>query len=131
MAMEDATREELARLRQDDTALRGYGMEPWASEQAVVKVCLPMMNAAGLRLVIFREYRMFVREMSRVVRRKRGHDLATELELLVLKWVGIGLEPGLVERLVRETCYQLSAQSLTRDRVSKTPVAGVCHATSQ
>lgn len=131
MVMEDATREELAGLRRDDTALRGFGMEPWASEQVVVNVCLPMMNAAGLRLVIFREYRMLVREMSRIVRRKRGHDLANELELLVLKWVGIGLEPGLVERLVRETCYQLSAQSPIQNRQSKMPVAGVCHASSQ
>jgi hypothetical protein len=88
--------------------LRVFGIDPAECEAAVAGVCLPLMNAAGLPLTHFHQFRWFVRELARKLRTKQAHELRFEMESLLRKWTGLGLDQRLLEALLRESLTKLA-----------------------
>lgn len=105
----DDTAAEIGRARLRRHGLPVFGMDPATCEAVVVGVCKPLMDAAGLRLTWYQQFRWFARELARVVRTKQGHELGFDVEALMRKWAGYGLDQQLLQTLVRECLAQLSA----------------------
>jgi hypothetical protein len=71
---------------------------------------MPVLRKRGLNRVGLVMYGSFVREMSRVMRRWFGHELALELDLLKTKWTLRGLDPGLLKTLICHCYSELSGR---------------------
>jgi hypothetical protein len=62
-------------------------------------------------------YQWFLRELARLWRTRKGRDLAFHLELIIRKWVSLGLEPRTLQFLICEAHQRLKGENLT----TKTP----------
>jgi len=76
----------------------------WGEDERVRRLATPVLQRRGVSRVGLVMYGSFVREMSRVMRRWFGPELAFELELLVTKCSLRGLDPDLLQELVCH-CY--------------------------
>ena len=76
----------------------------WDEDERVRKLGLPVACQQGCTRVELVYCGWFLREMSRRFRRKEGDDLASELVILVDKWVRRGLDRSLLQELVCH-CY--------------------------
>jgi hypothetical protein len=92
----------LARIRAADRPNPLYGRSPAESEACLKQITDSLITGTGLGLCIQNEYRWFIREMSRLVRKDPGPELAFHLELLLSKWQSMGLERYIMEILVCE-----------------------------
>jgi hypothetical protein len=76
----------------------------WDEDERVRRLGLPIMWQRGLSRVGIVFSGSFLREMSKLMRRKDGDNLAVALELLLTKWSVRGLDPSLLKELVCH-CY--------------------------
>jgi hypothetical protein len=100
--LEPETKAMLDGLRSMAGLLPVYDLESTLVEQAVAAAGLPIVTEAGVRMVTFNQFRWFLRELARVFRTKMGWDLAFEMEVLLRKWHGYGLDPHLMQLVVRK-----------------------------
>jgi hypothetical protein len=92
----------LARIRAADKPNPLYGRTPGESEACLKQVTEYLITGTGLGLCIQNEYRWFIREMSRLVRKDGGPELAFHIEMLLRKWQSMGLERYITEMLTCE-----------------------------
>jgi hypothetical protein len=78
-------------------------------DRYLLRICRPVLNDAGLGLMVYTQCQWFLRELARLLRKRIGPDLAFELDLLVRKWSRHGLDAGLVQALVCRSYEQLTA----------------------
>jgi len=76
----------------------------WDEDERVRKLGLPVACQHGRTRVELVHCGWFLREMSKLMRRKDGPELGLALELLIDKWVRRGLDPDLLQELVCH-CY--------------------------
>ena len=104
LELDGETRQLLARIRSGTEALLLDDVDSDLAEQAVWELGRPLLDAARISGLACDQYRWFLRELAGLLRTRLGWDLAFELELLLRKWVGYGLELGLLQALIRQ-CY--------------------------
>ena len=80
----------------------------WDEDERVRRLGLPIVCQYGASRIEIGYYGSFLREMSKLMRRKDGDDLAFALELLVTKWTPRGLDPGLLKDLICHCYSELS-----------------------
>jgi len=102
LELEEDTRTMLTCIRAVQGKLRLDDVDSDLAEQAVVVICRPLLDAAGLRLCHYNQFRWFLRELARVLRTRSGWELAYDIEELLRKWTRYGLDPALLQRVVRE-----------------------------
>ncbi len=119
-----STRALLTRLRKSGMNLSVYDLDPDVTGQALTEICRPFIERAGLRQSALGQFRCFLRELGKLLRTEQGWDLAFELESLLRKWTGYGLDPALLQRLLGESCGRLAIPESARedyDASSKAP----------
>jgi hypothetical protein len=102
---DERTREVLDRIRHSTTALCVFDMPPDLAEAAVWEIGKMALEDKPVPLVQQNGYRWYLREVSRLLRTKRGWNLALELEICLVKWVRYRLDPELLQMLLCE-CYE-------------------------
>jgi len=98
----------LERIGKGELAVPCAGQAPAEAEREVWDVGRPVLNATGLPLIQYQQYRWFLRELSRVLRTTPGPDIPTCVEMLLAKWVRLGLQPKMVQMLTRMACERLA-----------------------
>ncbi len=76
----------------------------WDEDERVRKLGLPVAWRRGCTRIELVYYCAFLRQMSKLMRRKEGEGLAFELRLLVDRWVLRGFDRSLLEELICH-CY--------------------------
>lgn len=93
-----------------------YGASPAQAEELFKKHLASMVVGSGMPVLQVMHYQWFLRELARLWRTRKGRDLAFHLELIIRKWVNLGLEPRTLQFLICEAHQRLKAgQPLTAD----------------
>jgi hypothetical protein len=102
-----------------------FGMEAGASVERVLDACLPLMNAAGLRFVLFHQYESVCRELARLLRTRQGPELRAQVRVMVRKWTGLGLDRGLLQAMVQAGLVRFASGRVeVDDEYESSPGAG-------
>jgi hypothetical protein len=80
--------------------LPGQRLRPGVLEQRLLTVALPVLNGAGLPLVQYEVARNFVRELSRVLRKRAGLQLVIDIRGLVAKYSAAGIGGSVLGNLL-------------------------------
>ena len=104
LKLDSETMQLLDRIRAGADTLMLDGVDSDLAEQAVRELARPELENARLTKLQQDQYRWFLRELTALLRTRDGWDLAFELELLVRKWIGLGLVSGRLQALIRQ-CY--------------------------
>jgi hypothetical protein len=86
----------------------------WDEDERVRRLCLPIMCQWGLSRMELVFCGWFLREMSKLMRRKDGPGLAPALEFLVTKWSLRHLDPDLLKSLICHCYTNLALPSAAR-----------------
>jgi hypothetical protein len=98
------TRKLLDMIRHSSKVLSVYEMPADLAEAAVWEIGRVVLENQHLPLIEQNQYRWFLRELSKLLRKRTGWDLALELEICLRKWTAYRLDPVLLQALLRE-CY--------------------------
>jgi hypothetical protein len=117
----------LDRIRAGTDRLDLDDVGAWDEDERVRKLGLPVACQYGCTRVELVHCGWFLREMSKLMRRKDGPELELALELLVTKWVRRGLDRSLLQELIchcytelcREGCNHGCTQMNTNGRQGK------------
>ena len=85
----------------------------WDEDERVRRLCLPILYQRGLSRIEVVFYGSFLREMSKLMRRKDGDDLALALDAMLTKWSVRGLDPALLKTLICHSYSELSGRKGT------------------
>jgi hypothetical protein len=85
----------------------------WDEDERVRRLCLPILYQRGLSRVEVVFYGSFLREMSKLMRRKEGDALALALDAMLAKWSVRGLDPALLKTLICHSYSELSGRKGT------------------
>ena len=88
-----------------------YGASSADAEEKVNNYVLPLIVGSGLPNLHVIHYRWYLRELARHWRTRKGRDLAFHLELIIRKWVSLGLEPRTLQFLICEAHQRLKGKS--------------------
>lgn len=113
--LEPSTRTWLLALRARDTRLSVFDLDRQVTEDALAAISEPLLRAGREPAPRLQQYRWFLRELAGVLREREGWDLAFELELLLRRWAGFGLNPRRMQLLVRAACKALVVPEENRD----------------
>jgi hypothetical protein len=94
----------LYRIRAGTDRLDLDDVGAWDEDERVRRLGLPVICRRGLSRIEVGYCGSFLREMSKLMRRKDGPELGLALELLLTKWTRRGLDRSLLEELVCH-CY--------------------------
>lgn len=79
---------------------RLYGRDAGACDATWADVCRRLLDDAPMALNERNKYRWFLREATRLLRTRTGHDLAFGFEMLLGKWKANGLRQNRMEYLL-------------------------------
>lgn len=100
----------LERIRAGADSLDLDDVGAWDEDERVRRFCLPIMYQRGRSRMEVVFYGAFLREMSKLMRRKDGLELGLALEFLVTKWSLRHLDPDLLKTLVCHCYSELSGR---------------------
>ncbi len=106
----------LERIRAGADFLMLDDVEAWAEDERVREMGLPVLWGHGVSRVFLVCYGSFLREMSKLMRRKEGDALADALEASIVKWTMRGLDPALLQELICHCYTQLALPSAVNRR---------------
>jgi hypothetical protein len=121
--LEKETRALLDTIRTGDEPLFLYGMEPGQVDLLMREVIDPILQGAALPAVILNQFRWYVRELGGLFRTRAGFDLAFNLELVLRKWLGFGMEAHSMQLILCEAYNRLLRMTPPKD-VPDEPQAG-------
>ena len=88
-----------------------YGASPAQAEELFKKHLASLIQGSGMPVLQVMHYQWFLRELARLWRTRKGRDLAFHLELIIRKWVSLGLEPRTLQFLICEAHQRLKGKS--------------------
>jgi hypothetical protein len=77
-----------------------YGADPALAAELFKKHLASLIQGSGMPVLQVMHYQWFLRELARLWRTRKGRDLAFHLELIIRKWVSLGLEPRTLQFLI-------------------------------
>jgi len=100
----------LERIRAEADLLDLDDVGAWDEDERVRRLGLPVICQRGLSRIEVGFCGAFLREMSKLMRRKDGPELGLALELLVTKWTLRGLDLDLLKTLICHCYSELSGR---------------------
>lgn len=98
------TRAILARIRTHGWTLSVFGMSSAAAWRLVKARVERRITDAGVAVLEINMYRRYVHELVKAFRTETGEPLARAVELVIRKWVNLGLESELLQGLLGD-CF--------------------------
>jgi hypothetical protein len=112
----------LTRVRTYGWTLLVFGMSPGAAWRLVKARTGRRINRAGVTTMYINVYRRYVHELVKAFRTETREPLAQAIELVIRKWVNLGLESALLQGLLGD-CF-LRFEQNGYDRPTATPTTG-------
>ena len=109
--LEKETRALLESIRTTDEPLFLYGMEPEQVDLLMREVTDPILQGAALPAVVLNQFRWYARELAAQFRTRAGFDLSFNLELVLRKWLGFGMETHSMQLILCEAYRRLLCMS--------------------
>ena len=109
--LEKETRALLETIRNEDVPLFLYGMEPEQADLLMREVTDPILQGAALPTVILNQFRWYARELGAQFRTRAGFDLSFNLELVLRKWLGYGMEAHSMQLILCEAYRRLECMT--------------------
>jgi hypothetical protein len=100
----------LERIRAGADMLDIDDVGAWDEDERVRRLCLPILYQHGLSRIEVVFYGSFLREMSKLMRRKDGDNLALALDAMLTKWSLRRLDPALLKTLICHSYSELSGR---------------------
>jgi len=94
----------LTRVRTYGWTLSVFGMSPGAAWRLVKARVQRRIMHAGVAVLYVNVYRRYVQELVKAFRTETGEPLAQAIELVIRKWVNLGLESELLQGLLGD-CF--------------------------
>lgn len=104
------TRAILRRIRSTDRPLYVFGQSHSRIVRPVKARTERRINSAGVALQNVNVYRRYVHELVKAFRKETGERLAQAIELTIRKWSNFGLEPALLQGLLKDVFVRLEQQ---------------------
>ena len=105
--LEKETRALLETIRHEDEPLFLYGMSPEQADLLMREVLDPILQGAALPTVLLNQFRWFARELAGLFRTRAGFDLSFNIELVLRKWLGFGMETHSMQLILCEAYRRL------------------------
>ena len=112
----------LTRIRTYGWALSVFGMSPGTAWRLVKARVERRVMDAGVAVQNVNVYRRYVHELVKAFRTETGEPLAQAIELVIRKWVNLGLESGLLQGLLGDCFLRFEQNGYAKPTV--TPPAG-------
>ncbi len=112
----------LSRIRADGWTLLVFGMSPGEAWRLVKARVERRIQRAGVAVQRVNVYRRYVYELVKAFRTEAGEPLAQAIELVIRKWVNLGLESGLLQGLLGDCFLRFEQNGYAKPTV--TPLVG-------
>jgi hypothetical protein len=108
----------LTRIRTYGWTLFVFGMSPGEAWRLVKARVERRIQRAGVALQNVNIYRRYVHELVRAFRTETGEPLAQAIELVIRKWVNLGLESGLLQGLLGDCFLRFEQTGYARPTIT-------------
>lgn len=112
----------LTRVRTYGWTLCVFGMSPGEAWRLVKARVERRIQDAGVAVQYINVYRRYVHELVKAFRTQTGEPLAQAIELVIRKWVNLGLESGLLQGLLGDCFLRFEQNGYAKPSV--TPPTG-------
>jgi len=123
LLLTDQTQAILTRIRTYGWTLSVFGMSAGTAWRLVKARVERRIVDAGVAIIEVNVYRRYVHELVKAFRSETGEPLAQAIELVIRKWVNLGLESGLLQGLLGD-CFLRFEQHGYANPTVVPPVAG-------
>jgi hypothetical protein len=106
------------RIRTYGWTLFVFGMSPGEAWRLVKARVERRIQRAGVALQNVNIYRRYVHELVRAFRTQTGEPLAQAIELVIRKWVNLGLESGLLQGLLGDCFLRFEQTGYARPTIT-------------
>lgn len=113
----------LTRIRTCGWTLSVFGKSAGTAWRLVKARVERRIMHAGVAILEVNEYRRYVQELVRAFRTETGEQLARAIELVIRKWVNLGLESGLLQGLLGD-CFLRFEQHGYANPTAAPPASG-------
>jgi len=112
----------LTRVRTYGWTLLVFGMSPGEAWRLVKARVERRVQDAGVAVLYVNVYRRYVHELAKAFRTETGGPLARAIELVIRKWINLGLESELLQGLLSDCFLRFEQNGYAKP--AATPPAG-------